>query len=66
MGWRKNLRRVFGYTPWYTSLLISRRRPVDPEYPFLPDEIVDVLVHYSHRIPLSNTDFRRYGMIIRA
>mmetsp|Transcript_11715 Transcript_11715/g.11350 ORF Transcript_11715/g.11350 Transcript_11715/m.11350 type:complete len:345 (+) Transcript_11715:449-1483(+) len=58
MGWRKNLRRVFGDTPWYASLFISRRRPVDPEYPFLPDEIVDVFN--------SNTDFRRYGMISRA
>jgi hypothetical protein len=38
--------------------IIIRRRPVDPEYPFMPDEIVDVFD--------SNTDFRRYGMISRA
>lgn len=24
MGWKKNLRRVFGDTPWYAALLISR------------------------------------------
>jgi len=33
-GLRKNLRRVFGDTPWYLALLPSLREPVDPEYPF--------------------------------
>ena len=38
-GWRKNMRRVFGDVPWYRALCISRRYPVPPEYPLLPDEI---------------------------
>lgn len=34
LGWRKNLRRVFGDYPWYTAALPSLRDPPPPMYPF--------------------------------
>ena len=34
LGWRKNIRRVFGDTPWYLSALPSLRDPPEPMYPF--------------------------------
>jgi hypothetical protein len=49
---------IYIYIYIYNIIIIIRRRPVDPEYAFMPDEIVDVFN--------SNTDFRRYGMISRA
>lgn len=50
---------VYVYTSVYIyMIIIIRRQPVDPEYAFMPDEIVDVFN--------SNADFRRYGMISRA
>lgn len=33
-GWRKNLLRVFGTSPWYHLLLPSLQRPPEPKYPF--------------------------------
>ncbi len=33
-GWRKNLKRVFGYVPWYRNLWPSFHPPADPKYPF--------------------------------
>ena len=34
LGWRKNIRRVFGDSPWYLATLPSVRDPPDPMYPF--------------------------------
>lgn len=34
LGWRKNLRRVFGDAPWYLAILPSLRDPPAPMYPF--------------------------------
>jgi hypothetical protein len=34
LGWRKNLRRVFGDSPWYFAALPSLRDPPTPMYPF--------------------------------
>ena len=33
-GWRKNLKRIFGYVPWYMNLWPSFHKPADPKYPF--------------------------------
>lgn len=41
IGWRKNLKRVFGDVPWYQMIALSRREPPPPEYPLLPPEISD-------------------------
>jgi hypothetical protein len=33
-GWRKNVRRIVGYVPWYKILFPSLHRPPAPKYPF--------------------------------
>ena len=60
MGWRKNLRRVFGDVPWYLALSLSWRKPSDPEYAFLPQEIVEFASMSSN-----GSEYRKYGVISR-
>jgi hypothetical protein len=49
VGWRKNLRRVFGDVPLWRAGLLSFRPPVEPEYPLLPREI-GTLIGNSNRL----------------
>ena len=63
IGWKKNLRRVFGDVPWYYAICLSTRTPYEPEYPFLPDEIVES--NYAGSGSGSGGDYRKYGVISR-
>lgn len=73
MGWRKNLRRVFGDVPWYSALGISKRKPIQPEYPFLPDEIIENNFsndnndhnEFNNSRIINNNEYRKYGVISR-
>eukprot|EP01033_Poteriospumella_lacustris_P000873 gene875-626_t len=33
-GWRKNVRRIVGYVPWYKIIFPSLHKPPEPKYPF--------------------------------
>lgn len=33
-GWRKNIRRIVGYVPWYKIIFPSLHKPPEPKYPF--------------------------------
>ena len=61
LGWRKNLKRVFGDVSFLSAVNISRRKPIQPEYPFLPEEIVED----SNDDFGSSTEYRKYGVVNR-
>ena len=55
------MKRVFGDVSFLSAISISRRKPPQPEFPFLPEEIVE----NSNDDFGSGNEYRKYGAVNR-